>query len=294
MVVSANSPAPADNIHVVIYEKPDNCVYVDLLIKINPSDKNYVVFNSEYGEKLDLGEKSAIAQYNVDGFMSYTFHFLGAMSENTLVKEEGSPDSYYSEFAGYRDPDGSLEFNAFDRLQADYPILKLALIDSMGTIIKVSDKVSIATRRGYLSGPIYYHIAANSVEVNIIPGFLDNILYLLKFLIMILFAGIFRFAFSTVIETLIAIPFKLKPYRKIVIVNLITQTILTIAMALSGYSYLVTLIAIEAFVYVAEFISYSILYKQFSKIRILFYTVVANTVSLGLGLLLNYLGVFKG
>lgn len=294
MVVSADSPGSAREINVYIFEKPENCIYVDLLVKINPTDKNYVAFNSEYGEKLGLDEKSEIAQYNTEGYMSYTFHFLGAASENILIKDESIVDAYYSKFAKHSVVDGSIDFDAFDRLQTDYPVLKLALIDSTGRIIKVSDKVSIAPRRGYIRGPIHYHIATNSVIASQYTRLLDGIFYSLKFIIFALFAGIIRIAFSTGIETLIAIPFKLKPYRKIVIVNLITQIILTTDMALSGFNYLITLIALEAFVYITEFISYSFLYKQISKVRILIYTVVANTVSLGLGLLLNYLGVFKG
>lgn len=294
MVVSANAPGPAKKINVGIYEKPSNCVYVDLFIKINPADKNYVAFNSEYGENLDLDEKSEIAQYNVDGYMSYTFHFFGAVSENTLIKGKSSLDSYYSEFASYSYEDGSIDFTAFEKLQKGYPVVKLALIDSTGAIIKVSDKVSIIPERGFFTGYIYYHVATNSLEVSNYTGLLNDVFYSFKILIMFLFAGILRIAFSTGIETLIALPFKLKPYRKIVIVNLITQIILTIAMTLSGFNYLITLIALEAIVYVAEFISYTFLYKKFSKIKILLYTVAANTVSLGFGLLLNYLGVFKG
>lgn len=294
MVVSANSPGRATDICVDIYEKPENCIYVDLLVKIDPADKNYAVFNSEYGEKLGLDEKSAIAQYNVDGYKSYTFHFLGAESKNELIQNENNPDIYYSEFAKDSTADGSIVNTAFNKLQTDYPILKIALIDSTGGIIKISDEFNIVPKRGFFTRHIYYHVATNSLEVSYYTGFFDDIFYSLKFTIFALFAGIFRIAFSTGIETLIAIPFKLKPYRKIVIVNLITQIILTTAMALSGFNYLITLIALEAFVYIAEFISYSFLYKQISKVRILIYTVAANTVSLGLGLLLNYLGFFKG
>lgn len=293
-VVSANSPGPANQIYVGIYEKPNNCVYVDLLIKIDPSDINYVFFNSEYGKKLGLDDKSEIAQYNVDGYMSYTFHFFGAAAENKLIEDENRIGAYYAEFATHLKLGNNYDYSAYDKLKTGYPILKLVLIDSTGDIIKISNEFSIVPERAYFTGGIYYHVNSDLLEVSNYTGLLDDTFHSLGFLIMVLFAGIFRIAFSTGIETLIALPFKLKPYRKIVVVNLITQMLLTIAMALSGSNYLIGIIILEFFVYLAEFISYLFLYKQFSIMKILIYTVIANTVSLSLGLLMNYLGIFKG
>ena len=91
-------------------------------------------------------------------------------------------------------------------------------------------------------------------------------------------------ALSVGIETLIAIPFKLRPLWKVSLVNLLTQIILIVFMRCSDIPYLTALIIGEAYVYISEFVAYSYLYK-IPKWKLAVYTVVANTFTLALGII---------
>lgn len=293
LTVSANSPPPVRIIGVRVFEKPVDCVYVDLLIKIDSEDENYIALNSGYCEKLGFDENSEIVQYSKNGYASYTFHFLDAVSDNTLVKKESSDGSafYDAEFAKYYITDTGFSSTALSRLRNGYSNMKLVLLDAQGGIIQISDRFDIGSSSHSTRGGVIYHAETNTIEVN---EYVGSFVRFLQSIMTLLLIALFRFIFSIGTETLIAAAFKLKPYWKIVTVNLITQLILTIAMAFSSYDYWITVIALEVFVYLSEFAIYSMLYKNFSKTRILLYTVIANTASLGFGLLLNYLGIFKG
>lgn len=63
------------------YEIPENAKYIDLLLPISVSDANYTDFNSTNGEKFSISAESEIVKYNVDGYMSYSFHINDAISD---------------------------------------------------------------------------------------------------------------------------------------------------------------------------------------------------------------------
>lgn len=287
---NANSPPPGNEVEIAIDQIPEGCVYADLLVKIRPSHEKYAAFNVEYGSKLGIGEQSEIAKYREDGFTSYTFHFSGAVSDN-LIKYESDYGRYIAKFAYYTEDNSGSGYNALEELRSNSPVLRIALLNADGEILDLSDEFSINPQRVFFTGSVYYSPVNDTIRVSTYQNRLGDILY---FIVAILIAGFLRINFSILIETLIAIPFKLKPYYKIIITNFITQTLLTIAFALSGFDYLFTLIVIEVLVYVVEFFAYTLMFKKVSKRRILLYTIIANTVTLGFGLLLNQLGIFRG
>lgn len=289
---SANSPGPGTKIEIAIDQIPEGCVSADILVKIDPSHEKYVAFNSEYGKNLGLDEQSEIAAYYEDGFTSYTFHFSGAVSENLLKYETGA--GYVAIFAYYTEDSNDSFFSALNELERYSPILKLALLDEEGEILEISDEFSIVPDKGYFLGYIQYSPSNDSITVSVHKNTFSHIFDGIGFILALLIAGFMRITFSIIAETLIAVPFRLKPYYRIIITNLVTQIILTLSFALSGFNYLITLIIIEALVYIAEFIAYTILFKEVSRLRILVYTIIANTVSLRFGLLLNELGIFRG
>jgi hypothetical protein len=286
---SANSPGPGTKVEVTIEQIPESCVYADLLVRIDSSHVIYTTNNIEYGKRLGLDEHAEIVTFDEDGFTSYTFHFRGAVSDNLLSHETG--EGYIARFAYDTEERYDSMYSALNTLERISPVLKLALFDAEGQILEISDEFCIVPDQGYFLGYVNYSPADDSIHVSVYRNVLID---MMDFLLFVLIAGFLRILFSVAAETLIAVPFKLKPYRRIVVTNLITQIILTIAFAMSGFHYLITLIAVEAFVYIAEFIVYMILYKDVSRLKILMYTITANTVTLGFGLLLNALGIFKG
>jgi hypothetical protein len=109
-----------------------------------------------------------------------------------------------------------------------------------------------------------------------------------------LFMGISRIAFSVIIELLIAVLFSLNRKGIILLTNLITQLGMTTVMSFTFLPYIQMLIIMEAIIYISEFAIYKLEYNEVKTKTILLYTITANTASLLLGLLFNFLGIFKG
>lgn len=59
---------------------PSDTVYIDILFPISTDEECYVDFNSENGEKFGISKDSEIVNYCEDGYVSYTFHVVDAVS----------------------------------------------------------------------------------------------------------------------------------------------------------------------------------------------------------------------
>ena len=71
--VFANAPMPADHLTIVLSNLPDDAVYVDLLVKINQDDPNFVDFQSNnYSDS--VSKSSEIVSYSDGSFYSFTFY----------------------------------------------------------------------------------------------------------------------------------------------------------------------------------------------------------------------------
>ncbi len=91
--------------------------------------------------------------------------------------------------------------------------------------------------------------------------------------------------FTVLVEWIIALFFKLKPGEYVVIINFITNPVLNILLMLftsSFLGYTLLLVIFEAVVAGAEFWFYTWKYKEYTKKRLLLFTLVANAVSWGL------------
>ena len=98
-------------------------------------------------------------------------------------------------------------------------------------------------------------------------------------------------------EWLVSIPFHLHSVygKRIVLTNVVTQVIMHIlevsffaklALANSFGSYALFVAVLEVLVYISEFLIYCKIIPNYSKKRLLLYTICANTASLLIGLLL--------
>jgi len=285
--VIANGPPPPNSLSVHISKYSSECSYADILIKLSDNDSNYVAFNSNYGEDLDISPSSEIVQYNEDGFMSYTFHFNGAISESKMNEDGFINRNITDEHTSKNIFAYSDSGPAYNDFISDHYQLKIVLLDINGSILQTSNEVSVkAGITSYFVGRIIY-----DAEQNIAKAEMRTNMLAIMFWLPLLIA--FRIFVSTGLEILAAIPFKIKPKRKIFVVNLITQFILTIVI-LAGLikPYWLAVLIMEVFVYSSEYFAYTKLFKDISNKKLLIYTVVANTTSLLIGLLLNMLGIF--
>lgn len=113
----------------------------------------------------------------------------------------------------------------------------------------------------------------------------------------ILINSLIRIAVTILLEVLLGILFGFKDkIRSIVIVNLVTTVILNFAViffdsAISFYAYVFVLPIFELFVFLAEAIAYSIMWKDKKKFRIWLYAFLANAFTY-IGILLLW-GIFQ-
>jgi len=274
--VSANGPAPGPSIVVQFEGLPTDVAFVDLLVPIPTDSEYFQQYNEEHGEKYAIDASSPIVTYNTDGYYSYTFHYLGASSGMELDGPHYDGPYYNVQFeTGSEDLEGKVDY------------IKIALLDKDGNILHVTETVRIAsTPTGYFDGVI--RIDGNTFAIT------DDGQYTSPWMLIILpFRILPRVAFSVLVEVLIAYFFKISPLRRVVLLNFATQIILTVFMVTTSLSYWTSLIVGEAIVYLVEGVAMLLLYKAMSKKRIIAFVLIANTVTLSLGILLNQLGVFR-
>ena len=90
-------------------------------------------------------------------------------------------------------------------------------------------------------------------------------------------------------EVLVSLLFGFRGKRLLIILitNTCTQIIMRLLYLVLPFTYLIETIILEIMVYVTEFLIYKKCFKQEGVAKIVCYTVIANTLSLLLGILLN-------
>lgn len=280
--VSANAPLPADHLTVFLSNLPDEAVYVDLLIRIDENDPQYVAFQSNTFVSSASNAKE-ITDYSKDGFRSFTFHYKDAKSNIRISKHYNYDQTiaYYVDFCNgleYRD-----YLTQYENLRKYYRDIRIALLDKDFNIIVVSETAQLPKESNAFrfNGRIYYDFATNTIEY-------DNEINPLY----VIFGGIYSILImllSVVAEVVLARFFGLgkKQRRTIRVVNVCSQIIMRALYAVLPFTYLIETCILEILVYSAEFLIYK---KRFGQVRtktLAYYTVAANTLSLLLGIFLD-------
>lgn len=274
--VSANSPVPGSGILIEFDKKlPDEVAFVDLLIPLAADSADYEEYNSNNGNKYGIARDSQVVNYDDGGFVSYAFHFAGASSG--MVIEGPEYGTYYH---------CAFE-TGLDDLEGKVGAVKVAFLNDKGAILHVTESIQISsTLTGYFTGIIKIDPATFEVT--------DTGHYTSPWMVILLpFRIIPRVAFSVLTETFIAYLFKITPLKKVVLLNIATQFALTLFMTTTSMDYWRSLIIGETAVYLIEGIVLLLMYKEIKKGRLLLFVLVANTVTLCFGLLLNYMGAFR-
>ena len=245
---------------------PANAVYFDILIEFTPQDEAYSDFNAQRNA---IPADSQIALYNEAGYMSLSFHYKNLDNANMEIE---SP--------GFHMRDANQSINRVS------PAVKAVILDRDGNILQISDAIRTAPESVDEFAYRLIYDAAQAAPTLEFRQFYKGMPYFAYFL-MLLPMILLRFALSVGAETLMAIPFKLRPAWKVLVVNVVTQVLLIALMQFSGLPYMTALLIGEAFVYIAEFVAYLLLYKSTPRWKIALYTLTANTLTLVIGLVMN-------
>ena len=276
--VFANAPMPADHLTVVLSYLPDDAVYVDLLVKINQDDPNFVDFQSNnYSDS--VSKSSEIVSYSDGSFYSFTFHYKN--SKSNIKIEHYYDDLYYVDFCnGLNYQDYLTQYESF---RNHYRDVKVALLDKDFNIIVVSESVQLPKENNafVFDGKICFDFNTNSLDFDtrINPYF-------------VVFGGFFSILImlmSIGTETVISLLFGFRGRQTltILIVNICSQIIMRLLYLVLPFTYLIETIILEVCVYTAEFFIYKKYFKGTSVIKLVGYTLTANTLSLLLGIFLD-------
>lgn len=281
--VFANAPDYPDYFNVIITNLPEEAVYADLLIRIDENDPNYTPFQPS-----DLGEDEAvladIIDYSEDGYSSFTLHYKNAVSDNKLEKKLYSvySDDYLVTFCGGYGYGSA--YSQYKDILNNYRKVKIALLDEDFKIIAVSEEADLSNISlvNAFTGYMYYDVSDNSLEAEmyepplfvLIGGFLSMVVMF----------------FSVGIEVLAALifGFRKKQLLPILIANVCTQAAMRLLYCVIPLSYWLETLILEFLIYLVEFLIYKKFIKEADTKKILIYTIVANTVTLLLGLAFNY------
>lgn len=278
MSVSANAPMPADHLTIVFSDVPNNVVYVDLLIKISEDDANYVDFQpNSFAEEVFIAKE--LVGYSTDGYRSFTFHYKNAKSDIKLKPYfNGRYSVDFCNGSEYRE-----YLTQYEDLRDNYGDIKIALLDKYFNIIIVSEAAQLPKESNAINfdGRVDYDIPTNSLSFDtwINPYF-------------VLFGGFFSIMImllSIGTEVLVSHLFKFrgKQVSTILVVNICSQIIMRVLYLVLPFAYLLETIILEVLVYGAEFWIYRKKFKEISTVKLVCYTVIANTLSLLLGIFLD-------
>lgn len=259
--VSANSPPPPAFCTVELVNPSPEAYYVDLLVPLSKNQPDYV----QQPQLPEAFENTApILLFEEQGYMSYTYHYANSSSqnvvgENSITFFEGS----ISHYGIFKDKS-----------------IKLAVLDKKGNILQISEPF-VLTETYFAANPtgtIIYNCLTGQInveqEIDSSKAHIQSIFFLLV---------------SVLCEVLVACIFRLK-LLTVAIVNVFSQIIMRVLFHFMYgtliVSYVWLVVILEIIVYTAEYFVFCGVMRHEKKSKILWYTAIANTCSLVVGLLL--------
>jgi hypothetical protein len=203
---------------------------------------------------------SALAKLDSDGYVSLSLYYGAAAAG---VKRFSNETSW-----SYRN--GYLNFTS----------LKIVTLDGDGEILKISEVFTIKETSGAIA--IKYHYKDNIVEVTYPPDTMALALFGT-----LLFVGIIpvvgQVILSVVAKTLVALPFRVKPFWLVPIIALVSQIMATFTAPFIFVSlpYMEAAVAAVAlFVSVAEYLVYRVTTARPKGVKLVVFVLVANLASI--------------
>jgi len=275
--VLANGPPPPPWLEIDVRNLPEDAIFADILIRIGEVDPNFIGVNKNNLSLFGLSAQAEIVGFNANGFMSFTFHYRDAVAE--IYTDEHKVVFARGEW--FRELEGQ-----FGDLRRNYSDMKIALLDYAGNVISVSDQFTLprelergmpVTFRGlsydHQTGEVRVFAHVNSLAMA----------FRIIFIVVIVLLSI-----GIEVVTGLFFRFSRRKLGLILCVNMGTQTAMWIAYFgfMWQLPHIVAVIILEVCIYVTEFVVYrkSSIMADESTHRILLYTVIANTTSLVLGI----------
>lgn len=270
--VSANGVPPRPYFRFTFSDLPEETAYVDLLIKLSTKDAAYVplvVENLPEG----MAEDAEIIEYGENNYRSYTFHYKTALSMIQL-SDDGCVYFFTDNPVEHSDSDHEEDIQKRGNI-------RLAMLDKAGNILHISKPLSLKANSlfEYILGEFHYNAKEDTLEV--ISG--GASLGMIMFYPLLSIVGIIV---TCVLERLTAWPFGLgKHYgRMIWATNMVSQILMRIIYiplyAIVFRQYWNAVIFLELLIYAGELMFYFWKMNGVSRMRILLYTVAANSLSL--------------
>ena len=305
----ANAPVPLFMYQIMVYNAPFGAYGVDLLVpgEEMQADGIYTELNKDMLEEAQLPEDCALAVYDEDGFVSFGCHY----SEDTVYGflDENSYNKCLFALYSY---DASFDWLT-ERKQH-----KLAVYDSEGNILAVSDSFSMRSVSSRYKGQIDYDCESGDITIagKVVNGkeqsSSGNGLSLFscmglsstgtvrvqadppdnstdgydtsgpKLAIMLL---LHLALFTALIEFLAALLFRIRPVWIVPVVTFASNIIMNLAIFLlyrSGINYWTLVIIGEICVVIAEMLVYFLIYKNISRRKLALFSLAANIASFAL------------
>lgn len=273
--VSANGVPPMPFYSIALSNLPEGTVYVDLLVKLPQDDSAYTPLVEENLPE-SFAEDAEIIGYCEKDYRSYTFHYKSARSI-IVPDKKGQVYFFTSDLIGYGEDTQRYDHKLDIERQGK---IRLAMLDEMGNILQVSRVLTLSPNSlfAYILGEFQYDAKKDILDAEGAGDALGALLYVV--------IGIFGTLLTCLVERVVAWPFGIgKDYSGTIwLTNLISQVLMRIVyVPLYGLvfrHYWYAVFFLELLIYVGEYIVYSLRMKDVSRIKILMYTIAANTASL--------------
>jgi hypothetical protein len=292
LAVSANGPVPADWLLFSLTNLPKDVVFADLLVQISPEDPKYTRVNKQNLEQTGVSPESEIVLYDDEAFRSFTFHYADAVSYIKVYDQQDEGLAESDTGTGYIEFCKGTEYREFltqyEDLRTNYSTVKLAFLDSTGSVVSTSETFSLPEISDYhvFLGRIDYDYRTGVTRM----GMYDNPWYML----VQIFSILLYTTLSIGIEAIVAFIFGFRGEKLalIVTVNLISQFVMRISyliLIVLSLPHVLSIALLELLVYSTEFLVFakSQVMKNESSKKILIFAVAANTTSLLVIAMLN-------
>lgn len=263
----ADSPPTPNALRIDACNVPTTVYCFDILIPENLKGVHFGSVNPEFRKAHPELMASELSSYHENGYISYSMYFQNADSSMKPMDSFARGD-YYLLF-------GEGNFSMLQRF-------KIVAIDRGGNILQISPAVTLKPKYGGFYVYVSYDYSKNTAS----PYFYNKMAGLF-------FWDFIRILFSVAIETLLAIPFGIRPLRAVAGVNFVSEIILTIGIYCFSLFYVAALIIFETLVVLIEFFGLMKFSRLPKPLRTAAFVLASNTITLGLGLWINIYGIFK-
>ena len=187
--LAASAQCIQEQLEVFSTNIPDDAEYLDVLIKMDEDDPYYTPCNEENMKQYSF-DKTTLAEYSTDGFVSLSYHYY--VPEKTLYTDMKINKTRYNEIDRTWNTFSSYNDETYYSLFNGKRVIRIAVLDKDGNIIQVSKSIKMTGKKGRVNSSIDYNIGKNKLEYEYEdeqnPSLLELLLILLLLPIIILWS----------------------------------------------------------------------------------------------------------